>query len=172
MGVPIINEIWQTVLHLVGRIWDSFPKPLKFVFFLFFLIFFSGFITTFIFGMNYACTTTGTLMDFQSVKDALDYNFNLAFLNNGYKEQYLLGDMTTIEHDNKLLELANPVTTSDEFNVINLACARDYGEDVKFYNPSLLFLQIDIFNYQLWLILMFFGIIMSYGWKWYDQILH
>lgn len=171
MGIPVINEIWQGILSLVARIWDTIPSPLKFVFFLFFLVFFGGFITTFFFGMNFACTTTGSLMDFQDFTTALDYNFNLQFLGNGYKESYLSGEITEIEHNNILLTLANPMSDEDEFEVVSIGCQRDYGEDVTFYNPSLLFLGIDILNYQLWLILMFGGIILNFGWKWYDQVL-
>lgn len=172
MGIPVINEIWQGILHLVSRIWDTIPKPLKFIFFLFFLVFLGGFMTTFFFGMNYACTTTGSLMDFEDFTYALDYNFNLKFLGNGHKNSYLNGTMTAIEHDNILLTLANPILKKDEYDVVKMGCQLDYGEDVTFYKPVLLFFGIDIFNYQLWLILMFGGIIVNFGWKWYDQILH
>ena len=172
MGVPVINEIWQGILHLVARVWDTIPKPLKFIFFLFFLVFLGGFVNTFLFGMNYGCTSTGALMDFDDFTNALDYNFNLAFLGEGWKNQYLTGNITSIEHDNILLTYASPITKYDEFNVVSLGCQKDYSEDVTFYKPSLLFLGIDVFSYQLWLILMFGGIVVYFGWKWYDQVLH
>lgn len=125
-----------------------------------------------LFGFHYACTTSGSLVEFDGISEAIDYQWSLTFFGEGYKDNYLNGNITSIEHDNSLILLGTPTYLDDGFDVVKVSCERDYGETVKFYKPALLFLGIDIFNYQLWLILMFIGVMLSFGWKWYDQILH
>lgn len=172
MGVPIVQEIWDTIRSVTSWMFDTIPRPLKFILFLFFLVFLGGFFSTMLFGLHYGCTTTGSLVDFDGFQEAIDYQFTLTFFGEGYKDGYLSGDITAIEHDNELILLGSPTYAEDEYDVISIGCQRDYGEDIKFYKPALLFLSIDVLNYQLWLILMFGGIVVSFGWKWYDQILH
>jgi hypothetical protein len=122
-----------------------------------------------LFGLHYGCTTSGSLVEFDSIGNAMDYQFELSFLGEGYKDRYLSGNSTALEHDNSLIVLGSPTYKEDEFKVMKIGCQRDYSQDVKFYKPSLLFFGIDILNYQLWLIFMFISIIVTFGWSYYDQ---
>lgn len=171
MSIPIVAEILTVVLDFINKIWDTIPRSIKALFFLAIIIFTGSLISNITVGTFYACTTTGSLMNFDGVGEAVDYKLSLTFFGEGIKDDYISGNTTAIQHDNSLLFLSQPVFVEDDYGLFKVDCVKDYSEDVTFYYPALLVIGINIFDPLIWLLILIIVIIVTFGWKWNDQIM-
>lgn len=78
MAIPIISDIWEGILFLIGQFLDKAPKPLKFFLFMLFLVALVAIIPFFMHIIGYHCNTDLETVQTSPLK--LATNIRVAFL--------------------------------------------------------------------------------------------
>jgi hypothetical protein len=218
--------ILETILYgsgkLIGFVKESIswfisilPKPLKFLLFLYMVLFFGALIVPQIIGVGMSCDSQGDVYRINFVSryfDSLSVDWKLSycgieglpqqaytpidgifqlfrflkekFTSGGSVSDYLTNSTSKesecdafraeiaglntsneqVSRDYMLQKYGEKVVSEDYKNVVHIQCAFD-EKDNEYY-PSLFFYSIDIFNFEIWLVLGLFGSLVAFA-LWY-----
>jgi hypothetical protein len=131
--VEAIASVMQGVWSVLSNFISNAPRPLKILIFLFLIVTIGNLFSNFFLGMNYACSSTGVLYEAPSIVTGIASAIQLNLFS------FTVGDRNTY--------LANNYNVADvEVGITNVACD---GSNVGLY-----FYTVDLFSYQLWLLVM------------------
>lgn len=217
----VLGRTWDVSKQFVSWLFGVMPRPLKFFFFLYMVLFLVTLIMPKFLGAGFACADTGEVYKINmfelwsaqkyvddvamscnvDVEAATDIKWtDVAGLLKWFKG-YLLtvrktarvyygirtGNLTMIEEEERFCEeyrrhISSNQTTSRDFvlqqfgeplsqkdyrQVVHIGCARD--NDGEWYQ-TLKFFNIDLFNFEMWLMIGIMVMLVPFAFKWYHWV--
>ena len=136
--VDALKMTFEAIWKFITMFLENAPKPLKIFLFLFLLVTVGNIFSSFFLGAKYACTNTNLLYEAPSILEGIGNTIRLNFF--GW----------TISETNSFI-VSNYDRVTQSGGLTNVQCVAE--------SPKLYFYSVDVFSYNLWLLLL----ILLYG---------
>lgn len=212
----VLGKTWDVVKSFTSWLFAVLPRPLKFFFFLYMIIFVTSVIMPKFIGTQFACDSSGEVYKInfldmyvkskyvdaiaeecqyeEAVQEESSFFFvdwllslrewgKKTFSFYGVYQVYTktgnVSDMVgydicselkgndTINRDYVLQYFGEKPEQKDYRQVVHIGCSQD---DEGEYYTSLHFFNLDIFNFEMWLMLGIIGLIIPFAFKWYSWV--
>jgi hypothetical protein len=151
--VEAVGSVMTGVWHMINTFISNSPRPLKILIFLFLIVTIGNLFSNFFLGMRYACDSNEQLYESDSIITGIASQIRLN-----------LFSWTIGERDDYIQD--NYEATESEPSMTQVGCE---GTNVGFF-----FYNIDLFSYNLWLLIMLlvYGAPMVFGYYSKMGVLH